>query len=229
MRFKLFLVLVWVPGLLKAQFAVFTTDTMFHSEQDQMNSEWVIAGQHLTYGSPPIKVKTDDLLDTMYFRTDAKRNWDTIICQISQAQTYKFVYNDCCGGFYIADSNGHFIQARTIFKTSASKQWQIGKLGDDGILLAPGEKVSDTLNITCHSALMPNIFNVSFSEIKTQTDTTNFIDNTCIKMGNDYNYNYTYTSTKTYCNFLYMPLSNAPASIVIDRKKGIVMIVNGNE
>ena len=220
--------ILMLPLLLSGQYAVFTTDTT-HLQGNEPGSEWIIGGQLLTYGSPPIKVKTDDLLDTMYFRTDAKRNWDTIICQICQAKTYKFIYNDCCGGFYIADSNGHFIQARTIFNTSASKQWQIGKLGDDGILLAPGEKVSDTLNITCHSALMPNIFNVSFSEIKTQTDTTNFIDNTCIKMGNDYNYNYTYTSTKTYCNFLYMPLSNAPASIVIDRKKGIVMIVNGNE
>jgi hypothetical protein len=221
MRFKLFLVLVLVPGLLKAQFAVFTTDTMFHSEQDQLNSEWVIAGQHLTYGSPPIRVKTDDLLDTMYFRTDAKRNWDTIICQISQAQTYKFVYNDCCGGFYIADSNGHFFNPRMIFtvKNARKKDRFIGKLGDDGVLIEAGENRSDTLQITCHSVLLPNIFNLSFQKITPSSDTTLALENACVKNKVDINYEYTYIIEKLYPQFLYMPLSNDCMSITIDTKK----------
>jgi hypothetical protein len=219
--------MLMLPLLLSGQYAVFTTDTLHLDQGNEKGSEWFIAGQHLQLDGGSIKVKTDELLDTILYRTDKDRDWDTIICQISLPNSYRFVYNECCGGFYIADSIGHFIQARTIFKTSASKQWHIGKLGDDGILLPPGNKETDTLDITCHSVLMPNIFNVSFAEIKGQADSTNFIDNTCIKMGNDFNYNYTYTSTKTYCNFLYMPLSNAPVTMTIDRKRGMVMIRNG--
>lgn len=221
MRFKLFLVLVCFPGLLKAQFAVFTTDTRFNSEQDQMNSEWLIAGQHLTYGSQPIRVKTDDLLDTIYFRTDSIRKWDTIICQISKAQTYKFVYNDCCGGFYIADSNSHFFNPSTIFtvKNASKKDRFIGKLGDDGVLIDAGESRSDTLQITCHSVLLPNVFNLSFQKITASTDTTLALENACVKNKIDINYEYTYITKKLYTQFLYMPLSNDCINITIDVKK----------
>ena len=221
MRLKLLLVLVCLPGLLKAQFAVFTTDTRFHSEQDQLNSEWVIAGQHLTYGSPPIKVKTDDLLDTIYFRTNSKRNWDTIICQISQAETYKFVYNDCCGGFYIADSNSHFFNPRMIFtvKNARKKDMFMGKLGDDGVLIDVGKTNSDTLSITCHSILLPNVFNLSFQKIQISNDTTLALENACVKNKVDINYEYTYITKKLYTQFLYMPLSNDCINITIDTKK----------
>ena len=221
MRLKLLLVLVCLPGLLKAQFAVFTTDTRFHSEQDQLNSEWLISGQHLTYGSPPIKVKTDDILDTIYFRTDSKRNWDTIICQISQAETYKFVYNDCCGGFYIADSNSHFFNPRMIFtvKNASKKDMFMGKLGDDGVLIDAGKTNSDTLSITCHSVLLPNVFNLSFQKIQISSDTTLALENACVKNKVDINYEYTYITENLFTQFLYMPLSNDRINITIDTKK----------
>ncbi len=221
MRFKLLLVLVCLPGLLKAQFAVFTTDTRFHTEQDQLKSEWVIAGQHLTYGSPPISVKTDDILDTILFRTDTKRNWDTIICQINQAQTYKFVYNDCCGGFYIADSNSQFFNPRMIFtvKNAQKKDLFIGKLGDDGVLIEAGKTRSDTLQITCHSVLLPNVFNLSFQKTQISKDTTLALENACIANKDDINYEYTYLTLTEYSQFLYMPLSNDCISFCFDTRK----------
>ncbi len=220
------LVIIMLPLLLHGQYAVFTTDTM-HLEGDEQGSEWIIAGQHLKFDGSSIKVKTDNVLDTVLYRTDDYRAWDTIICQISQPKSYRFIYNMCCGGFGIADSIGHFIQARTIFETWPSEKLHLGKLDDDGILLRPGENLSDTLDITCHSVMMSNIFNVSFSEITTKIDKSNYNDNTCIKNGKDYTYDFTYTPTKSYCNFLYMPLSHAPVTIVISRKKGLVTIMNG--
>ena len=230
MPLKLLIALLFLPSFVKAQYAVFTTDTNFHSEQDQVHNEWIIAGKRLTYGGAPIKVKVDNVLDTIFFRTDIQRPWDTIICQISRAETFYFVYNDCCGGFYIADSNKRFFHPLTIFTISKSdkKHLYIGKLGDDGALINRGDLRTDTLKISCHSPLQPNVFYLSFEQIEINNDTTLSLENACLETDNDINYEFNYISLKSYCNFLYMPLSHAPVTMVISRKRGLVTIVNGD-
>lgn len=221
MRHILLFILISLPSFVMAQFAVFATDTNFHTEQDQRLNEWIIAGQRLNYGGQPVKVKVDDVIDTIFYRTDRNRPYDTILCQINKAETFFFVYNDCCGGFYIADSNKRFFSPQLIFTITKTdnKQLYLGKLGDDGTLIQTGNSSSDTLKIHCHSPLLPNVFYLSFQKIAISKDTTLTLENACLETNNNIDYEFTYKSLKNYCQFLYMPLSNACLRIEINTRK----------
>jgi hypothetical protein len=80
-----------------------------------MEAEWRINGQTLHYGSKPIIIKTDNMLDTILFKQYSNSNIDTIICNITKAGNFKFYYNECCGGFNIADETGKFIIGSIVF------------------------------------------------------------------------------------------------------------------
>lgn len=214
--------IIMLPLLLHGQYAVFTTDTM-HLQGDEQGSEWIISGQRLSYGGQPVKVKVDDVLDTIFYRQDRHRPYDTIICQINKAETFYFVYNECCGGFYIADSNKQFFSPQLIFSMTKAdnKHLYLGKLGDDGTLIQTGNSSSDTLKIRCHSPLLPNVFCLSFQKIAISQDTTLVLENACLEINHDINYDFTYKSLNNYCEFLYMPLSHACLRIEIDTRKKV--------
>jgi hypothetical protein len=40
---------------------------------------------------------------------------DTIVCNINRTGNFKFYYNECCGGFNIANETGKFIIGTVIF------------------------------------------------------------------------------------------------------------------
>ena len=105
------------------QTATFSSDTTrFFNETRKdiynkiMEAEWRINGQTLHYGSKPITIKTDNMLDTILFKQYSNSNIDTIICNITKAGNFKFYYNECCGGFNIANESEKFIIGSIIFR-----------------------------------------------------------------------------------------------------------------
>ncbi len=107
-------ILFFSPILLFSQVATFEADTsqiQFEKENEPdiykeiLKSEWKINGQLLKYSSNPIEVKIDNIIDTIYFRKNNEFSWDTIICNISKPNKFNFIYNECCGTFYVEELN----------------------------------------------------------------------------------------------------------------------------
>jgi len=158
--------------LVAQEFAEFSTDTTGFSSWFTTNRDkfpeiteqiWIIDGQKMSYGSESIKVKVNpNKLDTILYKGYRRKEFDTIICNISEAKNYKFNYNECCGAFNIQDaSTKKFIQGKIIYKLkNIDNKTYLGRLGETGILVE--NKNIDTLIVNCRSAMSPNIYNISF-------------------------------------------------------------------
>ena len=114
----------------QTSYATFSADTTrIHHERSRMTvfekimeSECQINGQTLTYGSTPIRVETDNQVDTIFFRQDKNARWDTLICSISRPTNYTFYYNECCGGFNTADETGTYLVGAVKFENRNPKK-----------------------------------------------------------------------------------------------------------
>ncbi len=183
-----------------------------------MEAEWKINGQTLHYGSKPITIKTDNILDTILYKQRNNSKVDTIVCNINKAGNFKFYYNDCCGGFNIANETGKFIIGSIIFsiKGQDNKKLYLGTLGETGILV--NAATIDTLKIGCRSAMSPNLYQITFSQIEVCNDTINCTQGTCLfeKSKKELNYEFGYKTISRKIDCLFLPLSNQPIKVTYD-------------
>ena len=226
-------ILIIFPTVLFGQTATFSADTTrFFSEIKKdifdkiMEAEWRINGQTLHYGSKPITVKTDNILDTILYRQRNNSKVDTILCNINKAGNFKFYYNVCCGGFNIADETGKFIIGSVIFSIQGqnNKQKYLGTLGETGILVHSASK--DTLETGCRSAMSPNIYQITFSQIEICTEKVNCKEGTCLyeKDKEELNYEFGYKTISKKIDCLFLPLSNQPIEVIYDPKTDRIRI-----
>lgn len=236
---NILLLIIAIPLSGNAQTASFCIDTLDHKHRNSgfekgvideiKEMEWVIKGKYLNYKIGKIEVAISaNKLDTIFYKERADSKWDTIICMIQKAKEYKFVYNHCCGGFYIADKNGLFFTSQIIFKIKdiSSKNLYLGTIGETGMLIPMQNK--DTLKPECRSPLFSNICNVKFSEIEICKDTMNCPEELyCLqekgKSPELYN-NLLYKTISNKLNLFYMPLSNNPIIIIYDPKTDQISI-----
>lgn len=216
-----------LPSVLFGQTATFSADTtLFYTDKDSrkdiydkiMEAEWEINGQTLHYGSKPIAIATDNRLDTILYKQKNNSKVDTIVCNINKAGNFKFYYSECCGGFNIADETGKSFIGSIIFSIQGqnNEKKYLGTLGETGLLVESTSK--DTLGIGCRSAMSPNIYEITFSEIEICNDTADCDESTCLfekdKVALNYNFVYKTVSKKMDC--LFLPLSNRPIKITYD-------------
>jgi len=226
-------ILTIFPTVLFGQTATFSTDTTRFLDETRKDifdkikeAEWRINGQTLHYGSKPITIKTDNILDTILYRQQNNSKVDTIVCNINRAGNFKFYYNECCGGFNIANETGKFIIGTIIFSIQGqtNKKKYLGTLGETGILVNSSSK--DTLETGCRSAMSPNVYQITFSQIEICTDTVNCKEGTCLfekgKEGLNYEFGFKTISKKIDC--LFLPLSNQPIKVNYDPKTDRIRI-----
>jgi hypothetical protein len=212
-------ILFYYPKLF-AQQAIFTAKPKeIDNHQDIAQMQWSINGQLLTFGSDTVKITPNEkVLDTILFKRNEKSLWDTIICDIAQPRHYNFVYNECCGGFNVADGKTHsFIKGEVIFeKTEQTQDVYLGLLGETGVLLHRG---NNTVLPMCRSAMSPNIFLIQLKEIEICADTAGCVgpdsDLQCYTTdGGQTTYDLYYRTKKTITRFLYMPLNEEPLKVI---------------
>ena len=214
-----------IPTVLFGQLATFSADTTRFSRETRkdiyykiIEAEWKINGQRLHFGSKPITIKTDNILDTILYRQSNNSKVDTIVCNINKTGNFKFYYNECCGGFNIADETGKFIIGSVIFsiKGQDNKITYLGTIGEAGILVSFTTK--DTLKTGCRSAMSPNVYQLTFCQIEVCNDTINCKERTCLfEMGKEeLNYEFGYKTISRKIDCLFLPLSNHPIKITYD-------------
>lgn len=228
---------VFTNNLLAQDYAEFKTDTTrfksWYSKGDGELPEkiseqlWFINGQEMRYGSGTIKVKVNpNKLDTILYQGYKRTELDTIICNISEPKKYKFYYNECCGVFNIQDeSTNKFIQGKIRYqlKNSDDKIY-LGTLGEAGILVT--NKNIDTLNVSCRSAMSPNVYNISFRQIELCQDGLNCNEETCLqeKGTGEPNWDFGYKTVSKKMDIRFMPLKSEPVIIIYDAKTNKIKI-----
>jgi hypothetical protein len=233
---QLIIILTILPTILWGQTATFhadTTDLWQGAGQRRdvheriMEMEWRIRGQVLRFGSKPIVVKTDpNKIDTLFYKQNSNAKWDTIVCNVNEPLTYKFVYNECCGGFNVAGPDSKFIVGKVNFRIigkQANKRF-LGTLGETGVLA--DVNTTSTLSPGCRSAMSPNIYLVSFKEIRICSDSLICKEDICLfEIGkNELNYEFKFETISSKINFLFLPLSSVPIQVTYDTKSDTVTI-----
>lgn len=209
-----------LPTVLRGQVATFWADTIRIDDNRVLEAEWKINGQTLLYGSKPIKVKTDNIIDTILFKQFNNSRWDTLICNISKPLNYTFQYNVCCGGFDVYENNTR-LSGSVIFliKNPDMNRKYLGQLDAAGILIS--EQKSDTLRPICSSPMLPNIYSLSLRTIETCIDTTDCDEEICLlEKGMETNFGFGFKTISIIFNYLYLPLSNEPIKAIYDSKTG---------
>ncbi len=210
------------------KYAIFYADTAYmdtdkYYQKIKLETKWIINNQTLTYGSKPIKVIPNPYkIDTILFRQNNEHDFDTIICNIANPYSYKFVFNECCRGFNVR-SDSIKNRPSLLFKLNAPKNEEyLGILGSSGKLLTQ----QDTIKDFCKSALTPNIYRVELLKINDcEGDDCKglmcLIENDSL----DSNYrDYSYQVNKEVLSFLFMPLNNEPLEIFYDVKEQKIRI-----
>jgi hypothetical protein len=228
-------ILTIFPVVLLGQTATFSADTsQFFKEKNRnpeiynkiMEAEWKINGEILHYGSKPISVKTDNIIDTIYYRQFKNSKWDTLICNINKPKHYIFHFNPCCGGFNISDDTNKYVIGSVNFniKNTDNKRQFLGTLGEAGIIVS--SKFISTLEPACRSAMSPNVYQLTLKEFEICKETADYNEVTCLYMkGNEeLNYEFSYITTSLKLDCLYLPLSNEPIRVTYDLKIGKVKI-----
>jgi hypothetical protein len=224
----IFFILTILPLSFFGQMATFSADTIRFSGEQQsrkdiydkiMEAEWRIKGQTLRYGSAPIFVRTDNILDTIYYRHRANAKWDTILCNINQPRSLTFRYNECCGGFDVTDSYLCVPLTGAVnfrIKGKPGKRKYLGTLGETGVMVKKSTR--KTLRPACRSAMSPNIYPLSFQEIAAGKNEADCPETTCllVKSPNIMKYEFRYSIISKKLDFLYMPVSNKPLQVIYD-------------
>lgn len=234
------LVLLTILGLAipaKGQFASFRADTnhlqkLIHRSEGvyrrALTLEWRVNGQALMYGTAPVFIQPDSAkLDTILFRTEATRPWDTILCNIRKPGNYEFVYNTCCGGFDLREEGtNRFISGSVVFDLVNEKPdaQYVGTLGEAALFI-PAHGIRLTSH--CRSAMSPNIYEVTIAEVERCSDTTSTcsylyceVDNNDKEVPGEAGFRFLRTPVK----FLYMPLDSEPLHVTYDARTGELVV-----
>ncbi len=136
-------------GLTSGQTTIFYADTsrfMEYNGHDTsslgygMQMQWIIKGQSLRWGSPPIEVRpTDSGVDTIFFKHHDQSKWDTLLCKIKSGSSITFVYSPCCDYFDVFDSNGDRFEGKVSFVlkgTIPGKAKYLGSIDGSGVFMS---------------------------------------------------------------------------------------------
>ncbi len=231
---KLLYLLILIPFTGFGQTATFYVDTLATQNREGLTHghlaemEWKINGKYINYKSGSVEVAVNQgKPDTLFYKQRSDAAWDTILCTISEAKAYKFMYNHCCGGFDVADNKGKYIQGRVHFSVKGKPDPKIylGTLGEVGIIVADDK--SDVLTPECRSAMAPNIYQVTFSEIEICKDTTGCDQEIiCLyeKEKTEFDYDFGYKTVSNKLSILFMPLSEESLYIVYDPQTNEILI-----
>lgn len=197
--------------------------------KDLKAMQWRINGKEMGYGDT-VRVVTDEVFDTVFFKRNSKSDWDTIICNVTVPHHYRFTYNACCGGFDVDDITlRKKPRGKAFFKLyGKGSDDYLGFLGETGIWI---NKNPDNLPVTslCRSAMSPNIYWVQLKEIEVCKDSigcTNLeSDLECYLVDSKETYEFYYREKKTITRFLYMPLDDEkPLTVIFNVNKNSVLL-----
>lgn len=215
------------------EYAEFTTDTTrfrnhYRENEGKLRPRiaeqfWFINGQKIYYGSGTIKIQVNPhKLDTILYKGYRRSKFDTIICNISEPKKYTFYYNDCCGAFNIkAQTEKRFIKGLVLFKIkSPNQKTYMGTFGEAGVII----NNKDTLSEDCRSAMSPNVYAISLSEIGPCDDSLNCDDEFCIQNKDILDWEHGFKTVSKKIDFLFMPLKAEPLNVIYDSKTDRILI-----
>ena len=182
--------------------------------------QWTIQGKTFSWGETIQVNPTPNQIDTIFFKRSPEEKTDTIICDIKEARSYKFIYNECCGSFNVLSNDKQKISGEISFELSeeVADSAVAGTIAETGAYVK-GAKTG-ILRSICSSAMASNISPVVLGEI-THCDEINDCPGwMCdyVEEGAEDSYSDETGFKKMYFHFLYMPLNNSPLQIKYNLK-----------
>jgi hypothetical protein len=218
---------------LQGQEAVFKTDTkyMFHGAKTQEDSlhalsryaeaEWLIHGQQLTWVTGKVAFVPDPMkIDTLFFKQSSRHGWDTLLCNVKYPGEYVFVFNECCGGFYLVNKNFKWVTDPVVDFWVKGGGNYFAAVNQEGTQLKSG--VTTRIDSVARGAMDPNVYRVTLEKgtpCKSEADSCHgsFYLQEGIKQG-DYVASW-YEPQMTICSFLYIDVWGEPLNIWYDEKQ----------
>ncbi len=236
MRLLVGILVLTIPfSILSQEYAEFSTDTTrfrtYYTKDgkqlpDHISQQvWYINGQKMHYGSGSVQVKVNpNKLDTILFQGYRRNSFDTIICNVSEPNKYRFFYNPCCGRFNIQnESSKKFIPGNVLFNLKhKSTNTYLGTLGETGRLI--GHQNKDTLHVDCRSAMSPNVYKITFKQIDICENDSDCEEGTCLQNEGETNWDFGFNTVSKKLDIIFMPLKSEPIEIVYDQKKDKIEI-----
>ena len=208
------------------EFAEFTTDTtrIHDNMRERVAKEvWYINGQEMHYNGTVIKIKPDPKkFDTIIYYRQNRKNCDTVICNITAANKYTLIYNECCG-FFNVRSKTTKITGSVLFqiKNNDEKNLYLGTIGMTGILV--NESNTQAIYDECSSAMSPSGNFINFSQVRTcqDFDYDNIDCNgmVCLWKEGGVHFDdeeYEYKVIKSEMGFLWLGLNESPLIVTYD-------------
>lgn len=233
MKYPLFFLLL-LSGKICAQSVVFHIDTTNHiNRKNQLLDpyfaamEWKINGQILNCTSGPVRVPADKIYpDTLLYKSKRNADWDTILCFMQQPGNYQIQYNTCCMSFDVLNAEGKRTLPKLILtvQKNVPAEKYLGILGESGIWV--NNTATDTLQSTCRSPMLPNIYPLIFGEVKTCIDTSG-CETVCLQQRGveEWESYYSVKRVSRVLNTLYVALSNNPVHISVDPETGEITLL----
>lgn len=226
------LILILIPFLSYSQYAEIHADintlpfeviedsSNYH---DVYNMEWLLKGQTLKFGSPPIKVKADTTtLDTLFYRSDSENKWESILCNIESGKTYFFDYNMCCGGFLIhSPSDTLQMPVQILIEGSEKPKNYILEYGNTSYLIKSNEILF--IKEQCESAMSNDLREIVIYEIKNNVKIEYSNTSTCLIYKEKYIKPIT-NRRRRLLNFKYIPLNHTNEKIILNMSTGLIKI-----
>ena len=117
------------------------------------------------------------------------------------------------------------IQGKIVYEIkNPDNKTYLGTLGETGRIVTYQD--TDTLNVECRSAMSPNVYKITFSQIETCKDSLNCNEGMCLqeKGKDEPNWDYGFKTVSTIIDFIFMPLKSDPLIIVYDPKTDAIKI-----
>lgn len=228
----LLLLLTFASLEIQAQQAVFRTDTkyMFENARTHADSmqrlapfaeaEWIIHGQRMTWMTGQVGfVPNPEVMDTLFFKQSSRHDWDTLVCNVKYPGDFVFVFNECCGGFYLVNKKFKWVTDPVVdFKVKGARHY-FAAVNHEGEMVKQG--ITMRIDSVSRGAMDPNVYRVTLEEgtpCKSEADSCG----SCvylqegIKEG-DYVAKW-YEPRRVICSFLYIDVEGEPLEIWYDEK-----------
>ena len=233
MPLKKLILLFLFPTLAYSQSATFYADTSrlwdYIGQSREyydlaMESEWIIKGKSLRWGSPPVEVSpAGSGVDTVFFRLHERAEWDTLICMIKSGSSSTFVYNACCNYFDVIDHTGKRTEGKVSFELKGSmpkSKKYLGTIDGNGVQLTLTAQIISPMY---RSPMFPNSYNVAIKEIRKCTG-KDCLEAVIMRPDGSIDLSYQYQIVDKILSFHYLPVSEEPVIISYDLDSGKVVI-----
>jgi hypothetical protein len=233
MPLKNLIIIFFFPACAYSQSATFYADTSLLWEYVgqsgeyydlAMETEWIIKGKSLRWGSPPVEVSPAEFgVDSIFFRLHEKVEWDTLICRIKSGSSNTFVYNACCNYFDVIDHTGERTEAKVNFQLMGSipkSKKYLGTIDANGVLLT---SIAQIISPIYRSPMFPNSYNVAIQEIR-KCAGKDCLDAAIQRPDGSIDVSYHYQIVDKILSFQYLPVSEDPIEVLYDVESGKVVV-----